>query len=263
MDLGLRNKIAVVTGASKGIGKGIAKQLLQEGATVIVSSSNDENLQQTYRELNVLFDDKVYAKKCDVNNSADVESLVSSVIEKFKKIDILVINYGGPKPGYFLDFDEDYWDKAYNQLLKSVIKLTKLVIPIMIENQWGRILTVTSSAVKQPIDNLILSNTFRSGVTAYNRTLSNQVAKYGITINNIAPGYIFTERIESLIKNRMATEGKSYDEIVKAITSEIPAGRIGTVEELASLATFICSEQASYITGQTFVVDGGRIKSLL
>lgn len=262
MDLGLFNKVAVVTGSSKGIGRGIARVLLEEGAKVVISSSNVNNLEETYQDFKKQFGNSVFAIKCDVNNDSEVESLINQTLDKFNSIDILVINYGGPKPGYYKDFVEEDWDQAYNQVLKSVIKITKLALPEMINNRWGRILTVTSSAVKQPIDNLILSNTFRTAVTAYNRTLSNQVAKYGITINNIAPGYIYTERIESLIKNKMKAENRSYEDIVNDIVSEIPVGRIGNVEELASLAAFLCSEKASYITGQTFVVDGGRIKSL-
>jgi len=264
MDLGIKDKIALVTGASRGIGRGIAEALLKEGAKVIISSSNAEKLGRTYEEFAEHYGKQnIIAIKCDLNNELEIIELNSKIIEKFGSLDILVINYGGPKPGFYNEFDEVDWDNAYSQLFKSVVKLTNLVLPYMIEHRWGRILTVTSSAVKQPIDNLILSNSFRAAVTAYVRTVANQVAKYGVTMNNVAPGYIMTERIENLITNRMKVENKTYDEILKSITNDIPMGRIGRVEEIAEFSAFICSEKASYITGQTLLVDGGRIKTLL
>ena len=263
MDLKLKNKTALVTAASKGLGRAVVEALLEEGAKVAFCSSNPENLNRTFQELHEKFGGNVFAKTCDLNDENSIEEFYSAVVSNIGEINILVNNCGGPKAGYFEDMQKTDWEGGYKQVLRSAVKFTELVIPSMKKNKWGRIINITSLSVKQPVDNLLLSNVFRSGLTAFAKTLSNAYAEFGITVNNIAPGHILTERLKSLIEFRAKETGRTYEEIFSEMTNVMPVKRFGKPQELAAMAAFLASEKAAFITGTTIQVDGGMIKSLL
>jgi len=263
MELGIKNKTVLVTAASKGIGKAIADCFLSEGSNVIISSSNEDNLIKTVKELSSKHNRKVHHVKCDLNNFDELKSLYEFVNNNFDGPDILINNCGGPIAGYFEVLDETNWEYAYNQVLMSAVRLIKLSLPNMKKKNWGRIINVTSLTVKQPIDNLLLSNVFRAGLTAASKSVSNEFAKYNITINNIAPGYTLTDRVDHLMKIRADENKTSVEEIMKSFTQSIPMQRMADPEEIGSVAVFLASEKASYITGTTIQVDGGAIKGLL
>jgi len=199
----------------------------------------------------------------DVSNAEDVARAVQAGIEKFGRIDILVTNAGGPPAGRFEDLSREMWETTTRLTLNSVLELTKAVLPGMKERQWGRILNITSITVKQPVDNLMLSNSLRAAVTGFARTLANEVATYGITVNNILPGYTRTERMEELARAASEREGISEAEASAKWEAEIPMKRLGEPREFAALAAFLMSERASYITGTSIPVDGGWIRSLV
>jgi 3-oxoacyl-[acyl-carrier protein] reductase len=199
----------------------------------------------------------------DVSQVADVERLVQTGTKRFGPIDILVTNAGGPPAGQFDSFDLSQWEAATRLLLHSSVALAQKVLPAMKERRWGRILNITSIAVKQPVDNLILSNSLRAAVTGFARTLANEVATFGVTVNNIMPGYTRTERVEELARMMAGKEGITPAEFVARWEQQIPMRRIGEPREFAALAAFLVSERASYITGTSIPVDGGWIKALI
>ena len=263
MDLGLQNKVALVAAASRGLGRAVAEELAQEGASLILCARNEMILNETCEAIIQKTGVRVSGKACDLSLSADVEQLVQQGLEKFGRIDILVTNVGGPPAGQFESLSHDNWEEATRLLLTSVVDLTRLILPGMKERRWGRILNITSIAVKQPVQNLMLSNSLRAAVTGFARTLANEVAQDGITVNNIMPGYTRTERVEQLAQSIAAKAGITPGEAVARWESEIPMKRLGEPREFAALAAFLVSERASYITGSSIAVDGGWIRSLI
>ncbi|MBK7106157.1 MAG: SDR family oxidoreductase [Ignavibacteriae bacterium] len=261
MDLQLGNKIVLVTAASTGIGRAIAELFLLENSKVVICSSNIDKLEKTANEIREKFNKEILFYKCDINNLHEIEKTVSFVESKLGSIDILVNNCGGPIPGYFENLSEENWNFAFDQVLKSAVRFTKLVLPKMKEKKWGRIINITSISVKQPIDNLLLSNAFRSAVTAFAKTLSNQVGQYNITINNVAPGLTLTGRLEELAKVKAKEANISKEEMLAKMANEIPLRRLAKPEEIASSVIYLASEIGGYINGQTIVVDGGFNKS--
>lgn len=262
MDLGIRGKTALVTASSRGIGKGVAHLLGEEGARVIISSSNPENLESARSEISRC-GIEVSAIPCDLSKPDSVRNLCGEVIERFGGVDILVINTGGPKPGDFFDVDEDDWYDGFELVLMSAVRLTKEFLPRMIEKGWGRIVYLTSMAVKEPIEGLLLSNVFRAGVNALSKSLSRTVRRDNVTFNVVCTGNIYTERAVKLLENRSKRTGKTFDEVKREVEDSIPLGRYGSVEEIANFVVFLCSERASYINGASIQVDGGFIKGVL
>ena len=263
MDLGLKNKVALVTAASRGLGRAVAEELAAEGASVIICSRRQETIERVANEIAEVTGATVLGFAADVSNADDVARLVGSALERFGRIDILVTNAGGPPAGPFESFTLEQWETATRLLLHSAVELARQVLPGMKERRSGRILNITSIAVKQPVDNLILSNSLRAAVTGFARTLANEVAPYGITVNNIMPGYTRTERVEELSRMMAAKEKISPEEFVARWEKEIPMGRIGEPREFAALAAFLVSERAGYITGTSIPVDGGWIKAIM
>lgn len=263
MDLGLKNKVALVTAASRGLGRAVAEEIAAEGAALIICSRKTETIEQVANEINKAAGVEVLGVAADVSNSVDVARLVQAAIDRFGRIDILVTNAGGPPAGQFESFTLQQWEDATRLLLHSAVELARQVLPGMKERRWGRILNITSIAVKQPVDNLILSNSLRAAVTGFARTLANEVASFGINVNNIMPGYTRTERVEELARMMSEKQGITPAEFVARWEKEIPLGRIGEPREFAALAAFLVSERASYITGTSIPVDGGWIKALL
>jgi 3-oxoacyl-[acyl-carrier protein] reductase len=263
MDLGIKNKVALVTAASRGLGRAVAEELAAEGAALVICSRRPETIARVAHEIEAATGATVLGLAADVSKADDVARLVKATIQRFGRIDILVTNAGGPPAGPFESFTLDQWEAATQLLLHSAVELARHVLPGMKEQRWGRILNITSIAVKQPVDNLVLSNSLRAAVTGFARTLANEVASYGITVNNIMPGYTRTERVEELSRMMAAKEDISPAEFVARWEKEIPMRRIGEPREFAALAAFLVSERASYITGTSIPVDGGWIKSLL
>ena len=261
MDLNLKNKNVLVTAASTGIGKTIAELFLKENCNVTICSSNIDKLKTTSIKLEPLFEGRLFYIKCDINNPSEIKSTVAAAEKQFGSIDILVNNCGGPAPGFFNDLDEAKWQTGFDQVLMSAVRFTKLVLPKMKEKKWGRIINITSISVKQPIDNLLLSNAFRSAVTAFAKTLSNQVGEFNITVNNVAPGLTLTGRLDELAELRAKDAKITKEEMLKKMAADIPLKRIARPEEIASAVVYLSSEIGGYITGQTIVVDGGYNKA--
>jgi 3-oxoacyl-[acyl-carrier protein] reductase len=262
MDLGLKGKVALVTAASKGIGKAIAMALAAEGCEISICSRTKEDLLGCASDIKRLYGIDPCWNVCDLNKLQDIESTVISTNKQLGKIDILVNNCGGPVAGTLKDLNEENWQSAYEQILLSVVRFCNLVAPDMIAKEWGRIINITSVAAIQPIENLMLSNTLRNAIIGFAKTLSNDIAKFNVTVNNIAPGYTLTNRLYELAVNEAKKKGTSHEEILVNMAKEIPMNRLGRPEEIASITTFLASTQASYITGNTIQVDGGWIKGI-
>jgi 3-oxoacyl-[acyl-carrier protein] reductase len=262
MDFGLKGKLALVMAGSKGLGKAVALRLSLEGAVVSIISRNLENLEETKKEIEKATKNDVFIFQGDVAKKEDVEGWVLSTVKEFGTLHVLFTNAGGPPSGGFFDFKPEDYLKAVNLNLMSTIYAVYSTVPYMKGQNWGRIIASTSISVKQPLDNLILSNVSRIGVAAFIKSTSNVLAPFGITANVIAPGYTMTERVESLIRDKMEKEHVPAEEAQKSIIANIPTGRIGTVNEFASTVAFLASEQASYITGIVLPVDGGFIKGI-
>jgi len=262
MNLGLRGKNAIISASSKGLGKACAEELASEGCNITIFSRNLKNIQKTAKEIQFKYNVKVLSLKADTSNPNDLKNVVRQTKKELKNIDILINNSGGPPFGYFEDFKSQDWQKALELNLLSIVNLTREVLPTMKEQKWGRIINITSVAVKQPIDGLILSNTARTAVIGLTKTLSNEYAKYNILFNNVCPGRIMTDRIIELAKKKAQLTKKSFNSVIKEMESDIPVGRIGDPRELSSLVAFLASEKSSYITGNTIQIDGGLVKNL-
>jgi len=262
MDLGIKHKVAIVGASSKGLGKAVALGLAREGVKLTLCARGKDDLDQACREIVSETGADVLAIECDVSKTADIKKVVDETVKKYKRIDILVNNAGGPPTGTFLDFSLDDWQKAIDLNLFSTITFSREALPFMKEQRWGRIINITSVAVKQPIDGLILSNTARAGVIGLAKTLSNEFGPYNITVNNVCPGRILTDRITHLAGEKAKREGTSVEDALAAMETDVPLRRIGRPEELASLVVFLASEKASYITGTTIQVDGGLTKGI-
>ena len=263
MDLGLKGKVALVAAASRGLGRAVAEELAAEGAVLVLCSRKADAISQTASEIAQASGAEVLALAADVSKAEDVATLVRSGIERFGRIDILVTNAGGPPAGPFESFSHEQWQAATRLTLFSAVELARNVLPGMKERRWGRILNITSIAVKQPVENLMLSNSLRAAVTGFARTLANEVASFGITVNNIMPGYTRTERVEELSRMMADREGISPAEFVARWEREIPMRRLGEPREFAALTAFLVSERASFITGTSIPVDGGWIRALI
>ena len=263
MDLGLRNKVALVAASSQGLGRAVAEELAAEGASLVLCSRDARTLTETAAAIAESSGAHVLAVPADVTVVEDIQRLIEAGNERFGRIDILVTNAGGPPAGKFDQLTREQWEQAIRLTLFSAIELTRGVLPGMKQRRWGRILNITSIAVKQPVENLLLSNSLRAGLTGFARTLANEVAAEGITVNNILPGYTRTERLDELANMMAEKQGISADQFRSKWEQEIPMGRLGEPREFAALAAFLVSERASYITGTSIQVDGGWIKSLL
>jgi 3-oxoacyl-[acyl-carrier protein] reductase len=262
MDLGLRGKVALAAASSEGLGRAVAEALAAEGADLVICSRRKDPLEEARQELEA-HGVKVRAIPANLSDPNDVKRVVRGALETFARVDVLVTNTGGPPAGPFEAHSPEVWEEAVRQNLFSVLNLVREVLPGMRERKWGRIINITSIAVKQPSDNLILSNAVRAAVTGFARTLATETAKDGITVNNVMPGFTRTERLTELADKRAQIRGCAPEDIWATWYDEIPMGRVGEPRELASLVAYLASEKASYITAQSIAVDGGWIKSLL
>jgi 3-oxoacyl-[acyl-carrier protein] reductase len=263
MDLGLRGRVAIVAASSRGLGRACALELAREGAVPVICARDGAALAEAAAEILAATGVDPFWLAADLREEAPIRHLADETLRRYGRIDVLVTNSGGPPPGEFDGFGDEAWFAAHQLTLMSAVRLIRAVLPAMRAQQWGRIVNITSVSVKQPIDNLLLSNVYRPGVVGLAKTLSAQVAREGITINNVAPGYTRTTRVLQLARDRASRQGKTLDEVLAETAAGSPMNRMGEPEELAALVAFLASERAGYITGTTIPVDGGYVKSLL
>jgi 3-oxoacyl-[acyl-carrier protein] reductase len=263
MDLGLKGKIALVTASSRGLGRAVAEELAAEGATLILCARNEASLAATAESIRQGTGATVVTVPADVSDPAAVDRVWARARDEFGHVDVLVTNAGGPPAGPFESHSPSAWSDALRLNFESVVNITRAVLPGMKERRWGRIINITSIAVKQPVDNLILSNSVRAAVTGFARTLANEVATYGVTVNNVMPGYTLTDRISDLATSNAQQHGTTVEAVTAVWENQIPMRRLGTPREFAAMVAFLASERASYTTGASIPVDGGWIRSLL
>ncbi len=257
MDLGLKNRVALVAAASRGIGFACARELAREGARVFLCSRDAQHASEAAEKIHKETGADVAGIACDVTNDTQVQAFVNLAIERAGRIDICVTNAGGPPAKTFAETDLDTFRRAFELNALSAIRFAKLVLPGMLEGKWGRIINITSVSVKQPIDGLMLSNATRLGVIGWAKTLSRELAAQGITVNNVCPGNIATGRLMSLIEERARRQGVDLEQAVQVEEGRIPMGVLGEPEDVANLVVFLASVKARYITGTTVQVDGG------
>lgn len=263
MELGIAGRTALVAASSRGLGRASAGALAAEGADVVLCARGRDELEAAAAEIEAEHGVRALPVAADLSLREDVERLVGKALYAFGGVDILVTNSGGPPPGPFSAHGPEEWRDAYRDLLESAVLLIRGVLPGMRRRGWGRIVLVTSIAVKQPVDGLVLSNSLRAGVTGMAKTLSTEVAADGVTVNTVLPGYTRTDRLEALARSIAEEEGITPAEAEERWLEEIPAGRLAEPKEFADAVAFLCSERAAYVTGTAFPVDGGWIRSLL
>ncbi len=262
MDFGLKDRVAMVCGASRGIAFAVAEQLAREGASLVVVSRTPDAINGAAERLRTHGGD-VLAVAADLSTADGPAQAAHSALERFGRVDVLITNTGGPNTGGALTMPWDDWQKASELLLRSAVELTRALVPGMQERQWGRVVGITSFAVKQPVPSLVLSNSFRAAVTGYFRTLAEEVARDGVTVNTVLPGFTATERLDELAKATVARLGGTSEAVFDRWRAQTPAARLGQPEEVAAMITFLASANAGFVTGQAICVDGGAARSLL
>jgi 3-oxoacyl-[acyl-carrier protein] reductase len=263
MDLGLKGRVAIVAAASKGLGRAVAEELGREGAEIAICARTASETEKTAKAIEAATGRAVLWRAIDVTRSEDVREFVAAAEKQFGRVDICVTNAGGPPSKKFLESSNEEWRAAVDMNLMSAVYFAREVLPGMQRRKWGRLITITSMSVKQPVEGLILSNSIRAAVTGLARTLANEFGADGITVNNVAPGYTLTDRLEELTTKRAADLGVSKEKVLEQMSASVPARRIGRPEEFAAAVAFLASERASYLNGTTIAVDGGWVRSLL
>jgi 3-oxoacyl-[acyl-carrier protein] reductase len=262
MDLGLKDKVVLVTAASKGLGKAAARQFALEGARVGMCARSAV-IEQAAQEIRAASGAEVLPVRADVTQQADIDSLVKQTLQRFGQIDVLIINAGGPPPGTFMSLKPQDWEAACNLTLMSAVRLCYSVVPHMLERGGGSIVTTQSYSVKQPIDNLILSNSLRMAVIGLMKSIANELGPKGIRVNSINPAWTWTERVEQLMSDRAERNRTSLEAESNKVTSDVPLGRMGTVEEFGKAIAWLASPAASFIHGHALMFDGGTVKASL
>ena len=262
MELGLKDKVIMVAAASKGLGFGIAQAVAQEGARVSIGSRTEADILAAARKLHAETGAETLGSVLDARDPASITNWVEATVAKFGNVDGLVVNAGGPPAGGFDDFDDVAWQAAFELTLMSSVRMIRAVLPHLRTRGGGSILAVTSSSVKEPIDILLLSNVMRSGVVSLLKSLSRELAPEQIRVNNLVPGRILTDRVKSLDAIGAKSGGRSVAEQQAIQEAQIPWGRYGTIEEFGQAGAFLLSDVASYITGETLIVDGGAMKTV-
>ena len=261
MDLSIKGKNAIVCASSQGLGKSAAVDLAKEGVNLAICSRNKDKINLVKEEIEQIADVKVVAIEADLSSEKDINALFQEAKKELKAVDILINNNGGPPPSTFEELTDEDWQRTFNSTMMSAIRLSKLVLPDMKNNKWGRIINISSVSVKTPVNGLFLSNSIRMGVLGWAKALSDEVAPHGITINTVCPGTTKTERIEQIINAQSESSGKDKSEIEEAMANNNPMLRIGEASDLSALITFLASEKASYMTGLAIQVDGGSART--
>jgi len=262
MDLGLEDRVAIVAASSQGLGKAVALGLAREGAKLAICSRSESNINRAADEIRQETGAEVLARPVDVTVYEQVKAFVAETQNHFGRVDVCVTNAGGPPAKPFSDTTVEDWQAGVNLNLMSTLYFVREVLPLMQQRKWGRIVTITSASVKQPIDNLVLSNSVRSAVSGLMKTLSNEYGKDNILINNACPGYTLTSRLDELSGRLAKAEGVDTGEIQQRWARQVPLGRLGRPEEFANMVVFLASERASYITGVSVAIDGGHVKGI-
>jgi 3-oxoacyl-[acyl-carrier protein] reductase len=257
MELGLKGRGVIVAASSEGIGRATAEAFAREGAQVAMCARTEKTLREAADQIRRATGAEVFAEPLDVTDAAAVQRFTETVAKQFGRIDVCVSNAGGPPAKNFLSVSLDEWRKAVDTNFMSVVHLARAVIPYMQRHRWGRIITITSVTVKQPVEALVISNAVRAAVVGLVKSLSNEFGKDGILVNNVAPGYTATERLKELAGVRALAGGVSPDKVYEQWASEAPVKRLGEPREIADVIVWLASERASYITGQTILADGG------
>jgi 3-oxoacyl-[acyl-carrier protein] reductase len=262
MDLGLKDKVALVAAASQGLGKASALALGQEGAKLVICSRSETNIKSAAAEIRDTTGATVLPVVADVSREEDLRRFVGTAMREFGAVHVLVNNAGGPPTGHILTLPDEEWERGVQLTLMSVVRLAREVLPLMQKQKWGRIITVLSFVAKQPINELLISSTLRPGIMGLTKILSNQYAKENITVNCVSPGSVLTKRQEELGAVRAADRKMTFEEYMAENMKGIPAGRYGRPEEIGSVVAFLASEQASYINGVNLLADGGAVKGI-
>jgi 3-oxoacyl-[acyl-carrier protein] reductase len=262
MDTGLKGRVAIVAASSQGIGRATAEAFAAEGCRIAMCARNAQTLQAAAERVEQQYRTQVFAQALDVTNAEAVHRFVDAVVSKFGGVDICVTNAGGPPAKGFLAASLEEWRQAVDANFLSTVYFAREVIPPMQRQHWGRIITITSITTKQPVPDLVLSNAVRAAVVGLVKSLANEFGKDGILVNNVGPGYTATDRLKELAKARSATSGKSEKEISEGWSADTPLKRLGEPREVADAIVWLASERASYVTGQTVLVDGGLYKGL-
>jgi 3-oxoacyl-[acyl-carrier protein] reductase len=260
MDLGLKDQVALITAASRGLGRAAAMAFAREGAKVSICARSDD-LDLAMDEIQRETDADVLAVRADVTKQKDIQNLVEKTLDHFKRIDILIVNAGGPPPGSFLSITPEDWMAAVDLTLMSAVHLCYAVVPHMLENGSGSIVATQSLSVKQPIDNLILSNSIRMAVIGMMKSMANELGPKGIRINSINPSWTWTERVQQLLEDRTARNNSTMEEERGRVVFDVPLGRMGTTEEYGRTIAWLASPAASFIHGHALMFDGGAIKA--
>lgn len=261
MDLGLRDKVVIVSGASAGIGLQTARAFVAEGARVAICSRSTTSIEAAARLLDPDSVGNVLAVTADLRTAAGAAALIDAVIQRWSTVHVLVNNVGGPPPGSFSSLDDDAWASAVELTLMSAVRATRLVLPFMQAQRWGRVVNISSYSVKQPIEGLMLSNSLRLAVLGWAKTLANEVAKDNVLVNTICPGWTRTDRVEQIFSVQATRAQTDATTIEAGIAASIPLGRLANADEIASVVAFMSSERAGYITGTALAVDGGMAQS--
>jgi 3-oxoacyl-[acyl-carrier protein] reductase len=262
MDLGLKDRVAIVAASSQGLGKAVALGLAREGAKLAICSRTESNINRAAEEIRRETGVEVLARSVDVRVYEQVRDFVTETQQRFGRVDVCVANAGGPPAKPFSETTVEDWQAGVNLNLMSTLYFVREVLPVMQQRKWGRIITITSSSVKQPIDNLVLSNSVRSAVSGLMKTLSNEYGKDNILVTNACPGYTLTARLDELSSKLAKAEGVDPRVIQERWARQVPLGRLGQPEEFANMVVFLASERASYITGVSIAIDGGFIKGV-
>lgn len=262
MNLGLEGKIAVVTASSEGLGKATALALAEEGARLVLCARRQKELNDTAEEIRSLTGAEVTVFPADVSKADDITQFSSFVLSHYNTIHVLVNNAGGPPAGNILTLTDEDWQRAHQLTLMSVVRLVRAFLPSMVQQRWGRIITITSIAAKQPINELLLSVALRPGIHGLTKVLANEYGKYNITVNTVCPGNVLTKRQKEIAAVRAREQNISYEDYLRQVAASIPAGRLGKPEEIGTVIAFLASEQASYINGVNLLVDGGAAKGI-